>query len=328
MLPTSAQDRRAKRRLRPAQLAGLAAVILAGCVLAWKLSSFERRIASYVARMDVLLERVRARAAHRGAGNIDLPVYYVNMDAHADRRARIEARLKEMGPPPSIVRVAGVNGAAHMANAQVHSGFGWDSAGELGCTLSHLAVARQLLRDGHAAALVLEDDAHLGLVPLWPLSARGLTNLLPPGWTTLRLYHGTGAEFEPELKHGAQAVLTPYDLSATVRSPGTVAYVLSREGASALLALTDHGRGVHRDRLRTRDGRADTVMYEFPGALPYIVWPRHIFPYNDLSHASSTIHATASKHHLWHVRVAASVLERATALWLTQRLSLTLSTQP
>lgn len=279
----------------------------------WHLSSYERRIASYVATMDALLAQIRARGGATAAGAVGMPVYFVNMDENSDRRAQLEARLAELALPTAAVRVRGVDGRQLFGSAEVHSGFEWNSPGELGCTLSHLAVAERLVADGHAAALVLEDDAHLGLAPLWPVPLPELVKALPPRWTTLQLYHGTDSAAEPPL-HGHTA-LVPYDLSARVRSPGTVAYILSRRGARALLRLTDGGKSVHARALNTRDGHADTVMFEFPGALPFVVWPRYILPYNDLSHSASTIHAKTTKHHLWHVRVAAAILQRAVAVW-------------
>mmetsp|Transcript_48254 Transcript_48254/g.112807 ORF Transcript_48254/g.112807 Transcript_48254/m.112807 type:complete len:268 (+) Transcript_48254:48-851(+) len=235
------------------------------------------------------------------------------MDENEDRRAQLEQRLAGLDPPVAGERVRGVDGRQLFGSAEVHSGFEWNSAGELGCTLSHLAVAKQLEQAGHPAALVLEDDAHLGLVPLWPVPLAELVKALPPLWTTLQLYHGTDASLEPPLR--GHSAIVPYDLTARVRSPGTVAYLLSRRGARALLRLTDEGASVHERNLQTRDGHADTVMFEFPGALSFIVWPRYVLPYNDLAHSTSTIHAKTSKHHLWHVRVAAAILERAVALW-------------
>jgi hypothetical protein len=291
-------------------------VLLFVAPLGWYLTSFERRIATYVATMDRILANVHQPGGNRSAAGDDrigMPVYYVNMDENADRRARIEQRLAELRPPVMGTRVRGVDGRRLFASAEVHSGFEWNSAAELGCTLSHLAVARRLAEDGHAAALVIEDDAHFGLVPLWPISLPELVGALPSDWTSLLLYHGTDARHEPPRR--GHTALVPYDTTGRVRSPGTVAYVLSRRGALELLRLTDGGTTVHATKLGTRDGHADTVMYEFPGARPFVAWPRYVLPYNDLAQATSTIHSGSSKHHLWHVRVAVAVLQRAVDEW-------------
>jgi GR25 family glycosyltransferase involved in LPS biosynthesis len=296
-------------------LGGGAALLFLGFPLAWRLASYEHRIAAYVSTMDSLLAQIRARAAPGRAARaamLGMPVYFVNMDENGDRRVQLEERLQEIGVAGT--RVPGVDGRLLFGSASVHSGFEWNSAGELGCTLSHLAVAKALVEDGHAAALVLEDDAHLGLLPLWPSPLSELVRALPPSWSTLQLYHGTDVRHEPPLQ--GLSALVPYDLTAQVRSPGTVAYVLSRRGARELLRLTDGGTTVHAAQLGTRDGHADTVMFEFPGALPYIVWPRFVLPYNDLTHSTSTIHAATTKHHLWHVRVAAAILQRAVDVWM------------
>lgn len=275
--------------------------------------SVERQVAAHVATMDGLLAQLEARAGRAWSKSIGLPVYVVNMDEHRERLGVMRARLGRLLPPMRSVRVRGVDGRALIGSAYAHSGFEWASPGELGCTLSHLAAAARLVKDGHAAALVLEDDAHLGLLPIWPLPLPELVKALPPRWSTLQLYHGTDPSAEPPL-HGRVA-LAPYDLSARVRSPGTVAYLLSQRGARALLALTRNGTAVHAAALRTRDGRADTVMFEYPGAAPFLAWPRYVLPYNGLRASASTIHARASRHHLWHVRVAAAILQRAIDAW-------------
>lgn len=298
-------------------LLALAVIAALGLPLGWHLSSFEVRIRHYVDRIDGILAGIDVGAL-AGGPMVDLPVYYVNMDAHTDRRQRIETRLTALRPPPPlVVRVAGVDGLARMSTggSGVHSGFEWESAGELGCTLSHLAAAKQIYLAGHEAAIVLEDDAHLGLAGLWPRPVSWLTRQLPTNWTTIQLYHGTQPFEEPPDLGPERLRLVPYDLSAQVRSPGTVAYAISRRGAELLLSLTDGGTAVHRRLLHTRDGRADTVMYEFPESAPYVVWPRYVFPYNDMAGAPSTIHATGTRHHLWHVRVAASIVDRAAAVW-------------
>jgi hypothetical protein len=67
-------------------------------------------------------ERLRGASGSASAEKIDLPVYYVNMDRHVDRRAWMEAQFAALRPPIAAVRVPGVDGELHM-DRPVHSGF-------------------------------------------------------------------------------------------------------------------------------------------------------------------------------------------------------------
>lgn len=301
MLP---QQRRA-RRWRAAL--GAAVLLLVLPALRW--TSSDRAVRVEIVHIDDMLSELAKDPPRRRA--LDLPVYYLNREVDRERRALIDARLAPLGAP-SVQRIPGIDGSLHIAESWAHSGFRWESPAELGCTLSHLAAARQLLLDGHEAAIVLEDDAHLGAASRWPFTPAELVAQLPPEWTTLQLYHDADARHAPTT--GAAATLVPY-AHRGARMRGAVGYVLSRRGADMLMRLTRGGRALHRASIGTRDGRADTLLFEFPGAIPFAVWPRYVIPYNDLSPARrSTVYRPASRT-LAHVRSARAVLEQALAAW-------------
>mmetsp|Transcript_8641 Transcript_8641/g.22725 ORF Transcript_8641/g.22725 Transcript_8641/m.22725 type:complete len:268 (-) Transcript_8641:117-920(-) len=236
------------------------------------------------------------------------------MDENEDRRAQLEQRLAGLDPPVAGERVRGVDGRQLFGSAEVHSGFEWNSAGELGCTLSHLAVAKQLEQAGHPAALVLEDDAHLGLVPLWPVPLAELVKALPPLWTTLQLYHTADVAYAPPAGDAPVGLtVVPY---GGVHMSGTVAYVLSRRGADALMRCTRAGRAVHRKGLATRNGLTDTILYEFPHAEPWALWPRYIFGHPRFLGPSLHVGVRQA---LREARIAHGIVDHAQATWAATR---------
>src|SRR5437763_11327302 len=90
--------------------------------------------------------------------------YVINLARSADRRAHITAELSKTGLDYQIV--PGVDGL----ELEMHDTALIDPvllaknafpAGSAGCSLSHLRVFQQVLRDGADHALVLEDDVNL-----------------------------------------------------------------------------------------------------------------------------------------------------------------------
>mmetsp|Transcript_12647 Transcript_12647/g.38053 ORF Transcript_12647/g.38053 Transcript_12647/m.38053 type:complete len:349 (-) Transcript_12647:166-1212(-) len=267
----------------------------------WPVGKLRRAIA----RLDTQLTDLGDQPPRQGA--VDLPVYYVSREADRHRRASVEKQLQRLQPPIAR-RVPGVEGSLHIKEDWSHSGFKWNAAGELGCTLSHLAAARQLILDGHEAALVVEDDARFDLASRWPFSLTQLIDQLPPDWTTLQLYHGSHTQ--PPRDVGASVTISPCSPGMT----GTLAYILSRRGADSLMRLTHGGRALHRVSLGTRSGQADVVLFEFPGAQAFALWPRYVFPYNDMDRLKNRIHA-AHKHTLEHIFNARTIVSEARTMW-------------
>jgi hypothetical protein len=176
------------------------------------------------------------------------------------------------------------------------------------------------VRDGHEAAVVLEDDASLGLLPLWPVTVRELLAQLPANWTTLQLSHTTPLWASPDLQRVSRGYqITPRDNEKKL-SWNTLAYALSRRGALALLELTDGGTTVHSSKLRTSEGVADAVMYTFPGASAYLAWPRFVLSLMSGSSVESTVCDPRSRYgrlqQMGHVRTAIDSLRQVLDAWI------------
>ncbi|KAG8464577.1 hypothetical protein KFE25_009945 [Diacronema lutheri] len=272
------------------------------------ISSYERAILIELAEIDPFVTALGDE--HARARVLDVPVYFINAEGDAPQRRAIEERLARLRPP-AMGRIQSVDGALHLDEDRAH-GFPGQSAYELGRTLSHLAAARQLMLDGHDAALVVEDSAHLGLAPRWPFRLSELLAQLPATWTTLQLYHTADVWHAPGAVPSEPALtVVPY---GGAHMGGTVAYVLSRRGADALMRATRAGRAVHRVALATRNGRTDTILFEFPHAEPWAIWPRYVFAHPRASDHSFGAHIGARRG-LREARLARAIVEHARAAW-------------
>lgn len=256
---------------------------------------------------------VRELASERPLA-LDLPVYLISGEEDVAERREVEEQLGALRPP-AITWVPSVDGAQHLDEDRAHGGFASQTAHELGRTLSHLAAAQQLSLDGHAAALVVEGSAAFGLAPRWPFRLSELVAQLPATWTTLQLHHTADARSVPAAGSagGAAATVVPY---AGAHMSGTAAYVLSRRGAEALMRLTRAGRAVHRVALATRNGRTDTILYEFPYAEPWAVWPRYIYA---RPRARAFGAPASARQLLCEARIGREIVEHAHATWRPRR---------
>lgn len=92
---------------------------------------------------------------------IDLPIFYINMDKHSDRRDFITQQLIGV---KNVVRVPGV-----VMNNELYSSYNTKlSKPELGCFLAHIKALEQFLKTNLEKALIIEDDACFKLSSLWP----------------------------------------------------------------------------------------------------------------------------------------------------------------
>jgi hypothetical protein len=186
----------------------------------------------------------------------------------------------------------------------------WPDAQARRRTLSHLSAARQMVADNLSAALIVEDSAHFGLAPRWPFRLSELVAQLPATWTTLQLHHTADLTYAPPMGDAPVGLtIVPYGGSTM---SGTVAYLLSRRGADALMRCTRAGRAVHRKGLATRNGLTDTILFEFPHAEPWALWPRYIFGHPRF-HAPSL--KVGVRQALREARIAHGIVDHAKATW-------------
>ena len=143
--------------------------------------------------------RRRAPADFDARTMLDLPMLYINLDRSKDRREHVEKTFQECGVPTPI-RISAVDGNAFVSGHEVD----WltpelasmlrasmsapsdlletVTAGEIGCTLSHIKALRFAYDQGWSEFVIFEDDICLSLMPFWPDSLSDLTRRVPSQW--------------------------------------------------------------------------------------------------------------------------------------------------
>lgn len=172
--------------------------------------------------------------AREPAGDIGIPssAFYINRDCDEDRRAAIEAELREAGLQAE--RISAVNGLdvpAPLVDYFLKDGEPVSRlrAGEIGCYASHLNVARIIVDRNLPYALVIEDDAQLqeGFAD----QLRSIFYAVPEGWDLVHLSGDCTRAVKPLVDLDGSHRLVRYS-----RIPsGTVAYLISLAGAKKLL---------------------------------------------------------------------------------------------
>ena len=158
-----------------------------------------------------------------------IPVYVINLARSTDRRAFMENALGQAGVSGEFVAAVDGRGCRARSPRAI-------STAETALILSHRKVWRRFLRGAAEYAVVLEDDAHLG---------EGFAELLEADWRA-RSFDAVKLETMFHLVWlarrgralGARAL---HRLGS--EHFGTAGYLVSREGARKMLALT---RGLDR----------------------------------------------------------------------------------
>ena len=147
---------------------------------------------------------------------MNVPACLINLDRSPERLAFMQEQAERLGI--SMQRISGIDGRSKM------------SSGEVGCYASHLIVMRQIVEDGHAAAIILEDDVSLD--PRFMTVAAAAISAAPRGWDIIHLCtHFKKAAWYPIADLGGHTLVRYSRLPVN-----TVAYVISRRGCGKFLA--------------------------------------------------------------------------------------------
>lgn len=165
-----------------------------------------------------------------------MKIYVINLKESTERRVRITRQLSELGLPFEIVD--GVRGAdlseaerrAQYSDVRFRRKYGRTATnGEIGCSLSHVAVYRKVIAAKLPFALVLEDDAWL--TPDLVQILTSLETTYRPSDKTLVLLSPvsamSGSSFRP--------LTCGYVACPVRRAMLSHAYVVTAESAVALL---------------------------------------------------------------------------------------------
>jgi len=169
--------------------------------------------------------------------NKQIPVFFINMDAAADRRNWFEAQAKRLGL--DVSRIAAIAGRELPAEtldrlkASIRSGTPLGPS-EIGCFLSHREAWKQVVASGAPWAFVAEDDLHMADGAAAYFRSTGWipddADIVKPETTFRKCHLGSEALPAPD----GRAVRRLLSLHG-----GAGGYFLARTAATEALALTE-----------------------------------------------------------------------------------------
>jgi len=232
-----------------------------------------------------------------GAEKIGMPIYYINLDRSTERKDRMVEEFTEMGLEHMVRRVSGIDGQ-ELSSMQQGEANGIKYVNqftaqfsEIGCTLSHLKAIKRAFDDGCEHALICEDDVSFKLMSFWKHTVPELMVQLTADaadsgdWHIMIIYNRANATYNP-----------PQFFHQFNRC-GTVAYVINREGMTAVLDKT-YDETTDTFQLLTKDSNeanADMFIYVVSGKA-FIYSKSLVYTHSTLS----TIHNKHIFSHLSH----------------------------
>ena len=177
-------------------------------------------------------------------------VYYLNLDEEPERMMYMEAQLKYW-EIENYTRISAYDGRddrdlGHILKGTYPDGM---SAGEVGCTTSHLKAMKEFLKTDAPCAIMMEDDCDIGTVKHWPFTWKDFFCKIPYDYDVIQL-----AVINPAAIHLQMHKRFVNDFS-------TACYMITRRHAQKLIDL--HVRG---DRYKLDNGVkpravADDLIY-------------------------------------------------------------------
>ena len=157
-------------------------------------------------------------------------VYYLNLDEEPERMMYMEAQLKYW-QIENYTRISAYDGRddrdlGHILKGTYPDGM---SAGEVGCTTSHLKAMKEFLKTDAPCAIMMEDDCDIGTAAHWPFEWRDFFCKIPYDYDVIQL-----AVINPAAIHLQMHKRFVNDFS-------TACYMITRRHAQKLIDL--HVRG-------------------------------------------------------------------------------------
>ena len=157
-------------------------------------------------------------------------IYYLNLDEEPERMMYMEAQLKYW-EIENYTRISAYDGRddrdlGHILKGTYPDGM---SAGEVGCTTSHLKAMKEFLKTDAPCAIMMEDDCDIGTAAHWPFEWRDFFCKIPYDYDVIQL-----AVINPAAIHLQMHKRFVNDFS-------TACYMITRRHAQKLIDL--HVRG-------------------------------------------------------------------------------------
>lgn len=233
-------------------------------------------------RQNIILNL--SNTLNKEVNNIDIPLYYINLDRSRDRNEFMIDQLNK-NRVQHWKRIEAVNGKADPSIRYINSFSGLTNS-EIGCTLSHLKAIKTAYEDNLDYVLIMEDDASFDFVALWDRSLLKYIKELNCNWTILQLhsyyeYHKSKEPYICPKKN----VLT------------TLAYVVNRSGMKLILDKAWNGSEFLISNKFANKGEADWYIYELGDFKQRYITNPPLFTPNNIW-LPSTIHDDHTHMHL------------------------------
>lgn len=247
---------------------------------------------------ESLIKRYKLQGNTGATWLSDVPIYYINLDRHSDRRDFMESQ-KQLYGLSTMQRVPGVDArdldmgrptfdlGGWSRRVVVENGFKSFSPAEIACTLSHVKAIHTAFTRGDTVALIVEDDASFAAVPFWKTSLSDILDKAPKGWGIVSIFSNTLTLLQRMIPFKSGMIGT-----------GTVAYIISRSGMEDVLRnLTDTVLTIKQQQPIILNVTADYWIFR---RTPFYIYTTHrlIYTFNDQGDMNSTIHTDHTDIHI------------------------------
>lgn len=243
--------------------------------------------------------------------NLDIPIFYINLDRSPGRNAYMIAQFKTL-KMNDYYRVRGIDGKqfTNIKFGKITNGENTSliplskevtyqnnynlSNSELGCLLSHIKAINMAYDMKMPYALIMEDDCYIELSVLWKKKLTDIINNLQVEWGIIKFQF-------PFVKHSHKLSYKKYSMSD--RWKMATAYIISSRGMKNIIDNTGYPSiilGQYKNGEKwPKWGEADSYLFDLTPT--YIVNQSYIIPNN--INLESLLHPLHSPYHLYNTNV-------------------------
>ncbi len=257
---------------------------------------------------SILLNNTKVLNTFQKKNNIQMPIYYINLNRSTDRKkymeemflnfqiqnyTRIEAvDYKYISKKDKILTLGRDN---HVIPIKTKGNINLDA--KLACTLSHVKLIKSAYEKGEEKILVLEDDASILLTSLLNKTLEKHLEVLPKDWEICPVgYKHSGIKEEDDNSY------TKLQKTYGLQISGTFGYIINRQGMEKIVNLHKDSYDFMKEDSRTIV--ADNYLYR--QCQTYTLNNVFVFPYNLELHTT----VQSDSHEINHIKTANNIIKK------------------
>jgi len=199
--------------------------------------------------------------------NIDIPLFYINLDRSPDRKKFMEDQFKKYNVSShtrvdaidskllEFKSVSGKNVFISPCKITCINNYNNMTNSEIACTLSHLKAIFTAYNMNYENVIICEDDANFSLSKLWDYKLSDLCNKVPNDWEIIHI----SSSFKKNYKEIFSVYNSNVDWSAS-------AYIINRKGMKNILDYSLFPNvilgTINNNKIFPHRGEADFYLYE------------------------------------------------------------------